>query len=253
MIKYPNSFYSSVSKRAIESSEIVGRVLQEVINPLSVIDIGSGEGIWLSTMSRFFPDAKALTAIDLQSHESQYFLELASSNPNFRFIERNFELNCTLPDERFDLAICLEVLEHLKKETAERLVSEITKGTSLIVFSAAMKGQGGTGHINEHSIEYWVKLLEFHDYVPLDVFRKELAKNASVPDYYKQNMLLFWHPKNSQLNKTEFNLEQLLIKNHPPISDTRGALKKMRYFLASFIPPRFVTILVLILDKTIRK
>jgi 2-polyprenyl-3-methyl-5-hydroxy-6-metoxy-1,4-benzoquinol methylase len=168
-------------------------------------------------------------------------------------VKRNFEIDPTLPSEQYDLAICLEVLEHLKKETAESLVSEIAKKASLLVFSAAMKGQGGTGHVNENTLEYWIELLRKNNFIPFDVIRPKMSSHKAVPDYYKQNMILFWHPENCHRNKTIFNLEALLSKNALPVSDMRGIGKKVRYFLASFIPPRIVTFIVIILDKTIRR
>ena len=253
MINYPESFYSSVSKRAIESSKIIAQVLQEVINPRSIIDIGSGEGIWLNTIGRCFPSVKSLTALDLQVHISKHFDELTQMKADFKFIERNFELDCSLPNEKYDLAICLEVLEHLQKQTAELLVREISRKTSVIVFSAAMKGQGGTGHINENSLDYWVELLASNGFIPLDVFRNKLKISKSVPDYYKQNLILFWHPENCRRNGTNFDLEKLLINNPMKISDNRSYLKRIRYFLTSIIPPKYVTLLVVALDKSVRR
>jgi 2-polyprenyl-3-methyl-5-hydroxy-6-metoxy-1,4-benzoquinol methylase len=253
MTSYPKSFYSSVTKRAIQSSEIVAEILLSAIKPRSIIDIGSGEGIWLNTISNKFPSASDLTAVDLQSHKSEYFDSLTENYLSFKFIEHNFEIDCELPDEHYDLAICLEVLEHLQPQTAELLAAEISKKCSILVFSGAVKGQGGTGHVNENSIDYWIGLLTKHNFVALDILRPQLKKNSLVADFYKENMLLFWHPENCRKTNTFFDLESLLVKNPLGITDTRKFTKKCQHFLVSLLPHWMVTRIVLILDKTVRR
>jgi hypothetical protein len=51
--------------------------------------------------------------------------------------------------KRFDLAISLEVAEHLPEGSAGALVSTLIEAAPVVVFSAAIKGQSGTNHINE--------------------------------------------------------------------------------------------------------
>jgi 2-polyprenyl-3-methyl-5-hydroxy-6-metoxy-1,4-benzoquinol methylase len=177
VINYSENFYSSVTKRASESSKLIAEILSTVIKPRSIIDIGSGEGIWLDTLSDTFPSASNLTAIDLQPHESEYFKKLMKNKLNFKFITRNFEIDHKLPKTNYDLGICLEVLEHLQSETAELLAEEFANKFSVLVFSAAVKGQGGTGHINERSLDFWLELLRKNKFVALDVLRPELKKN----------------------------------------------------------------------------
>lgn len=253
MTNYPESFYSSVTKRAQASSEIVAEILQDVLKPRSIIDVGSGEGAWINTMSHRFPSALDLTAIDLQPHRSEYFEQLSSSKLNFEFILRDFEKDHTLPNQNYDLAICLEVLEHLQTQTAEQLAAEFAKNCSVLIFSAAVKGQGGTGHINENSLDYWIRLFQQNDFIALDILRPKLARNKQVPDYYKQNMILLWHPENCIKNNTVFDLEALLIKNPIAVADTRKFLMKLQHFVISFLPHRVVTNIVVFIDKTVRR
>lgn len=63
-------------------------------------------------------------------------------------------------DRRPDLAICLEVGEHLSPELGDRLVRLLSELSSTIVFSAAPRGQGGIAHINEQPREYWIRRFE---------------------------------------------------------------------------------------------
>jgi SAM-dependent methyltransferase len=60
----------------------------------------------------------------------------------------------------FDMAMCLEVAEHLPPELGDRLVGLLSELSPTVVFSAASPGQGGAGHINEQAKEYWLTRLE---------------------------------------------------------------------------------------------
>lgn len=253
MKKYNSRFYNSVSQRGATAAQIVANTISKSIKPMSIIDIGSGEGIWLNTMAKKFPSVKKLTAIDLQNHDTSYLQELQNLNAAFEFKAQNFEISTQLPGSSYDLAICLEVLEHLNKHSAEKLAIEISDKCSLLIFSAAMKGQGGTHHINEQPLEYWVNLFTSLGYVPLDVLRPALTKNADVANYYKYNMLIFWHPENTIKNKTALDLENLLTANLPFIKDIRPLYVKARYAIVKFLPAWAVTNLVKFLDSSFRK
>ena len=253
MTKYSENFYNSVSNRALHSAQITADVLFGSIEPSSVIDIGSGQGVWLNTVCKKFETVSRTVALDLQPHESIFFGELRSSSKNFQFIEINFELSRKLPEENFDIAICLEVLEHLTPVTAAEIAKEIGRKCSFVIFSAAILGQGGTGHINERRFSYWMNLMCDQGFIALDVLRPALGKSKNVPSFYKQNMMLFWHPENSHLNGTKFNLEELLRNNPLEVKDIRTFVTKIRFWLVAQIPPKIVTILVQLLDKSVRK
>jgi hypothetical protein len=49
----------------------------------------------------------------------------------------------------------LECAEHLPAHRAAPLVEWLTKSAPIVVFSAAIPGQGGKGHINEQPPDYW--------------------------------------------------------------------------------------------------
>jgi 2-polyprenyl-3-methyl-5-hydroxy-6-metoxy-1,4-benzoquinol methylase len=55
-----------------------------------------------------------------------------------------------------ELVLCLEVAEHVSADKADRLIERVASfvgGT--LLFSAAIPGQGGFGHVNEQSHGYW--------------------------------------------------------------------------------------------------
>ena len=57
------------------------------------------------------------------------------------------DLGKPLPlDERYDLAVSLEVGEHLEASLAGGLVDSLTRLAPVVLFSAAIPGQSGTHH-----------------------------------------------------------------------------------------------------------
>ena len=64
-------------------------------------------------------------------------------------------------EKRFDLVVCLEVAEHIPEESADVLCDTIAKHCGgILIFTAALPGQGGHGHCNLQPFEYWQSRLE---------------------------------------------------------------------------------------------
>jgi hypothetical protein len=62
----------------------------------------------------------------------------------------------------FDLILCLEVAEHLPEDAAWTLCETISyhkHANSRLVFSAALPGQSGEGHVNCQPPIYWREML----------------------------------------------------------------------------------------------
>jgi hypothetical protein len=58
----------------------------------------------------------------------------------------------------FDLAICLEVAEHLPPEAAEGFIDSLTRLAPVVLFSAAITFQVGNQHLNGQWPDYWATL-----------------------------------------------------------------------------------------------
>ena len=110
--------------------------------------------------------------------------------PQACFLARDLNRPCSL-GRKFDLALSLEVAEHLRPESADQFVNTLVGLAPKVVFSAAIPYQGGYRHHNEQWPDYWAEVFERYDYVALDCLRDPLWRNPSVPTYYRQNMLLF--------------------------------------------------------------
>jgi len=92
--------------------------------------------------------------------------------------------------KRFDLAISLEVAEHLPSGCADQFVENLVSLSNFVLFSAAPPLQGGTNHINEQPIEYWVEKFEQRGYVAIDCLRPYLWNDDRIGSWYRQNIML---------------------------------------------------------------
>jgi hypothetical protein len=94
-------------------------------------------------------------------------------------------------NSRFDLALCLEVAEHLPRSAAEILVNSLVDAAPAVAFSAAIPFQCGSHHVNEQWQTYWAALFKSHHYDVFDCVRPLIWTNPRVDPWYAQNLLLF--------------------------------------------------------------
>jgi len=158
--------------------------LIKALNPQSVIDVGCGIGTFLNVFEKAgITDIMGLDGkwVDREKLSKNISLE--------KFQEIDLEKEISL-DRKYDMAICLEVLEHVKNSFADVAVKSLTKLSDIIVFSAAIPGQGGQNHINEQWFEYWEIKFKKYNYSFHDVFRPIFWNNPNLAWWYKQNMFL---------------------------------------------------------------
>jgi hypothetical protein len=94
-------------------------------------------------------------------------------------------------EDRYDLAVSLEVAEHLDPRAGGQLIITLTSLAPLVLFSAAAPGQGGIGHVNEQWPRYWRSLFEARGFKMLDILRPLIREDRRVAWWYRQNIALF--------------------------------------------------------------
>lgn len=99
----------------------------------------------------------------------------------------------------FDLAISMEVAEHLAAERAETFVGNITRHADAVVFSAAAPFQGGVHHVNEQWPSYWAEKFAQRGYRCFDFLRWRLWNDRRIAVWYRQNLLIFANEGNPNL------------------------------------------------------
>jgi hypothetical protein len=92
----------------------------------------------------------------------------------------------------YDIALCLEVAEHLPAWHGDKLLDVLMCGRT-IIFSAAHPNQGGTRHVNERAASHWIEKIAARGYrlSPLDdALRSDVAALKLAP-WYAQNIHAF--------------------------------------------------------------
>lgn len=158
-------------------------IVSQVIDIRSVLDVGCGIGTWL----RVFQDRLGCEARGVEGDWlDPALLEVDKSLVAYRNLANGFDLG-----QKFDLVLSIEVAEHLPASCAKQFVESLISHGNAIVFSAAVPGQGGTGHFNERFVDYWIDIFRGFDYVPLDILRGRIWNDQRVPFWLRQNLLLF--------------------------------------------------------------
>ncbi|HEY5704652.1 MAG TPA: class I SAM-dependent methyltransferase [Terrimicrobiaceae bacterium] len=183
--EYTESFYRSKRDGALRSAREIVPIIVAFAKPRSVIDIGCGSGCWLAVFHEH--GVAEFLGVD-GSHVDRSMLEI----PEERFL--SFDLSHPLKlDRRYDLVVSLEVAEHLPPESAEAFVDSLTTLGPVILFSAAIPFQKGTGHLNEQWPEYWVERFACRNFVVADAIRRRVWNNERIEFWYIQNTLVFIH------------------------------------------------------------
>lgn len=209
---YDKAFYEDLRGGVVRSAEVIVPLVLELIPARSVVDVGCGEGAWLAAFRKF--GAEDVLGLDGDYVDrATLFISRECFQP--ADLSRPFTL-----ERVFDLAVSLEVAEHLPPDSAPVFIESLARLAPAVLFSAAIPLQGGVHHVNEQWPEYWARLFEAHDFVPIDAIRKHVWQDERVDWWYAQNTLLFVRPEiltRSPLLKTEYdqtNLNQLRLM-HP--------------------------------------
>jgi SAM-dependent methyltransferase len=149
----------------------------------SVVDVGSGVGTWLSV-------AQELGVKDVLGVDGSYVSTELLLIPVSQFHPHDLTKPLSLP-RRFDLALSLEVGEHLPATASSAYVASLAALAPVVLFSAAIPFQPGDHHINCQWPEYWAALFAQHGFLPVDYIRKRVWSNANVEYWYRQNVILF--------------------------------------------------------------
>jgi hypothetical protein len=96
---------------------------------------------------------------------------------------------------RSEMVLCLEVAEHLPPTAAGTLCDTLAVVTGdVLLFSAAVPGQGGSGHVNEQPHDYWRGQLGsrfIEDERATTVLRRSWQDLAPGAWWYGRNLLVF--------------------------------------------------------------
>ncbi len=181
---YDEEFYEELGSLAEHAAAEIVPLLLRLFTPSSVIDVGCGDGAFLHEFARH--GVTDLHGVEGKHLPADFQFRSPVATLTLQDLEHPFEM-----DRRFDLALCLEVAEHLEYARSAGFVADLCKLADVVVFSAAVPGQGGTHHVNEQWPTFWRDQFARHGYGVHDVLRARLWTNPSVATWYKQNILIY--------------------------------------------------------------
>ena len=195
---YDRAFYEAQQDGSYRSASVIVPIVLSLFPFESVVDVGCGIGTW----TRRFIEGGVPDVIGI---DGDYVERSMLCIPQERFFPHDLRTPIQL-DRSFQLAVCLEVGEHLPQARSRGLVDDLVSLAPCVLFSAALPGQGGIDHINEQYLSKWADLFSAHDFVALDLIRHKIWNDGEVSWWYRQNIVLFAHRSHT------------LAERHAPVS-----------------------------------
>src|SRR5262249_33625764 len=147
-----NTSEPKFAKESLAISLSAAVIVDHLLNILpihSAIDIGCGVGLWLKALSD--RGTRTVTGVD-GDYTNRSRLVIGPA----QFIARDLNQSMNgIGVAKSDLAMSLEVGEHLLPSRAEAFVDDICSLSDFVMYGAAIKHQGGEQHITEQPQSYW--------------------------------------------------------------------------------------------------
>jgi len=187
--KYHRDYYlRNVSKHATESAPEIAAGIMEIFHPQSVVDIGCGAGDLLA----FLRDHYKLKVSGFERAKAAIAL---AREKNIEVRQFDIEEKVFAPSPGYDVAICMEVAEHVSYGAADFLVWQLSRLAEQIIFTAAPPGQGGNGHVNEQPRQYWIEKFEkqgrIYDSYATHYLIRKWKNSGTVTSWYWKNLMIF--------------------------------------------------------------
>jgi SAM-dependent methyltransferase len=180
---YDDEFFRRHRDGARTSARVVVPLVLRLAPARSAVDVGCGQGTWLAVFAEH--GVKDVLGVD-GDYVDRDRLEV----PPDRFRPHDLARPLRL-DRTFDLAVSLEVAEHLPADAAAGFVESLTRLAPVVLFSAAAPYQGGRNHVNEQWPAYWAERFAAHGYRPVDCLRRRIWADPGVEWWYAQNTFLY--------------------------------------------------------------
>ena len=161
--------------------------LKKIIEFKSFLDIGCGPGGVIDYLQSNY-NTKCL-GIDGDN-------SILRKNSDVIFIH-DYTSDKYTPDEIYDLAWCVEFVEHIPAEFKENYFSTFLSAKYLFM-TYAPEGKSGYNHVNCQNEDYWIKELENINFsIDWDITIMLRKKSSLAKDFVRKNGLFF---KNQNIN-----------------------------------------------------
>ena len=182
-VVYGKEFYAQHAEGMLRSARAIVPIVFAQLPVRSVIDIGCGCGAWLRA-------SEECGVTDVAGYDGDHVDRSILLMNSAKFIAVDLHDDFEIP-RTFDLAMSLEVAEHLPSEFAESFIRRLVTAAPIVLFSAAIPAQGGTHHVNEQWQDYWRSIFKSFGFYPVDLIRPVIWGHPDVEFWYQQNTILY--------------------------------------------------------------
>ena len=218
METYGHDFFKDRHANTVYAAESILNIVKPLLPTInSAVDLGCGVGTWLSVLkSQGVADVCGVDG----SWVERDLLEVDESEFKQLDLDKTIDLG-----RSYDLAVSLEVAEHLMPASADNFVESLTGFSDFVLFSAAIPFQAKKFHVNEQWPDYWAEKFAAKGYVCFDLVRDVVWDDARIPVWYRQNTFLY--VKRERLG----DLNQQALAGQEPVESPK-ALVHPDYYLA---------------------
>lgn len=188
---YSEDFFDSNQEEGLSMTVWSVPLFQEVFKFKSLMDVGCATGHYLKTCI----DAGITDVLGLEgSPEAMKKLMVDKKY----VVMHDFRDPYTF-DRKWDLAISIEVAEHIDGIYSDNYVKILTDSSDTVLITAAPPGQGGTAHVNEQPQEWWIAKFKTFGFVydkeSTDKVKNGIAeaekKGLGVAPWLAPNLMVF--------------------------------------------------------------
>ncbi len=149
---YDRAFFAEWGRghdKYVKSAELIAGVLHSQLKPKRLVDLGAGCGVYADAFARRGVEVLAIDGVVAPAEHS--------------YPIKTEVRDLTVPFENvwgdFDIAICLEVAEHIPEEFSDAFLDNVLRFSDRLIMSAAQPDQPGHHHVNLKPKRYWVAKL----------------------------------------------------------------------------------------------
>ena len=237
--QFPNEFFDYMDPGSRRSAASIVALLAPKLKPKSVLDVGCGRGVWPSEWRR----AGVLDSIGV---DGPYVDRASLAIPSEAFIAWDLSQPLQL-NRHFDLVQSLEVAQCIDGAYADVFVDSLCRHGELIMFSAAVPGQGGERHVNEQPLEYWREKFAARGYATFDWIRPAISALPKIEPWYRYNCLLYATARIAAGLAPE--IQAARIPTDAKVAELAPALWRMRNAVLRALPAGVVQQLALLKHK----
>jgi SAM-dependent methyltransferase len=237
--QFPSEFFDYMDPGSRRSAASLVAVLAAKLQPRSVLDVGCGRGVWPSEWM------KAGVA-DCVGVDGPYVDRAGLTIPAETFVAWDLSQPMNL-ERQFDLVQSLEVAQCIDAAFADVFVDSLCRHGELVMFSAAVPGQGGERHVNEQPLEYWRKKFAARGYAAFDWIRPAISSLPKIEPWYRYNCLFYATNRAAAQLPSDIRATQIAAGKHA--AQLAPVTWRVRNSILRSLPPHVVHQLAVVKHK----